>query len=296
MRILITGAGGTVGKTIAENLSNEGHTVIGTYRNSKPDCDMFKSIKLDLIHDKINLSEIDVLIHSAACLCGSVNEMVSNNVYATNRLLEASEYYGVKKIVYLSSVSVYGKVRGELNEWSDICNPDIYGMTKKIAEDMVMASAIEKRVILRLPRMLGRYVRLNNKYKSGFLSIVGNIVNNNDVICYNPEIYYNNYLNVNDLTKFLCRLLKNDSIREEVLVLGCMERIRFEEIIDILRTTVGSKSKVIKLQSEKEFPNISLISTEKASKFGFTSLGAKETLATFIEDFIVYSNFYKSDK
>jgi len=61
-----------------------------------------------------------------------------NNVLGSICLLETMKKYDVKKIIFSSSATVYGKNKKIFYEESDTLNPDnIYGKTKKIVEDIL---------------------------------------------------------------------------------------------------------------------------------------------------------------
>ena len=105
------------------------------------------------------------------------------NVEGTQNLIEACSSEGVERVVYFSSVSVYGNTHGE---WIDEDSPTrphgIYAETKLAGEKAVLAqgpgSGQPKAVVLRFPaiygpRMKGSYPMLLKTLDHGLFLLVG---------------------------------------------------------------------------------------------------------------------------
>ncbi len=161
MRILLTGGTGYIGSHTAVELLKLGYDVelMDNLFNSKitvlDDIEKITSVrpafhKIDLL-DKVGMDELfkngryDLVIHFAGLK--AVGESVKkplkyyeNNVGGTINLLESMKKYGVKKIIFSSSATVYGEqgVAGlteEMQTGVGITNP--YGETKHIIEEIL---------------------------------------------------------------------------------------------------------------------------------------------------------------
>ncbi|WP_020062969.1 UDP-glucose 4-epimerase GalE [Bacillus sp. 123MFChir2] len=159
MKILITGGAGYIGTHTCVELLNAGYEIIvvDNFSNSKPEAlnrvrkitgKDFRFYQVGL-QDKDELDQIfsenliDAVIHFAGLK--SVGESVSlplwyyeNNVTGTLRLCEVMKKYGVKKLVFSSSATVYGMP--EYVPISEACllgatNP--YGRTKQMIEEIL---------------------------------------------------------------------------------------------------------------------------------------------------------------
>ena len=100
MRILITGAKGTVGKEIFENLKRKKRNKLFIL-----DGDLTRPIKLR--------TKIDAVIHCASKHYFSKNiknikKLYSENIKMSNNLKNFCNKNKVKKLIFLSSVDVYG--------------------------------------------------------------------------------------------------------------------------------------------------------------------------------------------
>ncbi len=161
MRILLTGGTGYIGSHTAVELLKLGYDVelMDNLFNSKitvlDDIEKITGVrpafhKIDLL-DKVGMDELfkngryDLVIHFAGLK--AVGESVKkplkyyeNNVGGTINLLESMKKYGVKKIIFSSSATVYGEqgVAGlteEMQTGVGITNP--YGETKHIIEEIL---------------------------------------------------------------------------------------------------------------------------------------------------------------
>jgi nucleoside-diphosphate-sugar epimerase len=283
-RIIVTGAGGNVGQYVAQKLSDRGYHVVGIVRNSRPVKYTYEIIKADLSVDDIDMEGIDTIIHIAAGLSGSTEKLVRDNIRSTMKLIRKAEQNNVRRFIYISTVSVYGSVNGELSEDSDIINPEIYGMTKYIAENLVKESVIPEKLVIELPRMLGPFVNLENTSGSGFLTMTKKILNNEDVTCFIPYVQYNNYMHVSDLEDFLETLLNSEKWNTyDKVLLGTKDRLTMLEILQIMKDAVQSTS-IITAEDKGISAKCSLISISKAVLMGYKPKDAKSVLQKFIKE------------
>jgi UDP-glucuronate 4-epimerase len=159
MRIVVTGAAGFIGSSLAETLVEAGHDVVGVdafidyYPRPMKEANLegllktpgFTFTELDL--RTADLDEVvagaDAVIHEAAMagLMRSWTDLelyVSCNILATNRLIEAALRARVGRFVLASTSSVYGREAvGDEDRPLEPSSP--YGITKLAAEKLVLA-------------------------------------------------------------------------------------------------------------------------------------------------------------
>ncbi|MBF4507163.1 NAD-dependent epimerase/dehydratase family protein [Flavobacterium sp. JLP] len=160
MKILITGSSGFLGKSIFEELENEGE-VLGLSRNST-------NYKFSLEKDiPVFNDNFDVVIHCAGKAHSipkteiQKKEFYEVNVQGTKNLLKGLENSIIpKKFVFISSVSVYGQEIGTaIKENHPLEATDPYGASKIEAEKIITNWCKENNVIctiLRLPLLVGK--------------------------------------------------------------------------------------------------------------------------------------------
>jgi nucleoside-diphosphate-sugar epimerase len=166
MKVIVTGATGFIGRNITENLSMDGIDVIATGR-AKVVNHFLKNRYIDYktadIRDAdqfINTFEtVDCVIHCAAKAgdWGRASEFYDVNVLGTRNVMKACEKYGIKKIIFISTPSVYftGKDRFNISESEPLPANQLtnYAKTKLIAEKELMDfSNFGYRVLIFRPR------------------------------------------------------------------------------------------------------------------------------------------------
>ena len=159
MRALVTGAAGFVGSTLVDALLRRGDDVVGIdcfidyYPRATKERNLesaradsrFRFVEASVVDAPLAklLEGVDVVYHQAAqagvrASWGDDFRIYSdNNVFGTQRLLEACRAASVKKVVYASSSSIYGDTDDlPMREASRPQPVSPYGVTKLAAEHL----------------------------------------------------------------------------------------------------------------------------------------------------------------
>jgi len=159
-KVIVTGVAGFIGSNLAKRLVKEGYDVLGidSFEDYYPrwikernllelkQHKHFRFIEANLL--KLDLtalfSSTDYIFHQAAQagVRGSFgqyfNVYVSNNIAATQKLLEAAKDKKIKKFIFASSSSVYGNTPALPAKENSLPMPySPYGVTKLAAEQLV---------------------------------------------------------------------------------------------------------------------------------------------------------------
>jgi Nucleoside-diphosphate-sugar epimerases len=279
-KVLITGINGFIGHNMADFMLSKGYEVWGTYRNNiKYYNPQITYIQCDLgMPLQIN-ERFDVIIHAASQVENSnTYDYIVNTVTATNNILKYCEQTEAGMFIYMSSIAVYGETSIEINEHSDKININMYAMAKLFAESIVSESDIQTKIILRLPRVLGRGVNINHQW---IPALVYNLSNNKDITYFNPGLDYNNLMDVNDLSVFVDHLIHTlyGLQVNEIILLGAAQKMKIIDIINYFKIVLDSKSKLIKLPDRKT--TAFSIDISKAVQFGYKPRDIKEILERF---------------
>lgn len=149
MNILITGSNGFVGSKLMYVLAGMGHQVMGIdisdecpiekHPNTLPG-DIREPKHLNAVaqsfHSKHN-ADIDVIIHCAAAKHDfgiSRGDYFSHNKYGTRSVLEFASANGIRKVMYISTVSVFGHPDREADETAPYAADHPYGESKLAGE------------------------------------------------------------------------------------------------------------------------------------------------------------------
>ncbi len=181
MRVLVTGAGGFVGRALCRELLGRGHSVTAVVRGTEPPEGCEARIVSDIGPDtdwSAALEGVDAVAHLAARV-HVMRERVADplaafrrtNVDGTLRLARSAAVTGVRRLVFLSSVKVLGEATpdGPFTDSSPVNPQDPYGASKREAEtglsELAARSGMEV-AILRPPLVYGPGV------KGNFLSLL----------------------------------------------------------------------------------------------------------------------------
>jgi len=138
-KIAVIGGAGFIGKNLCSKLSREGLEFSVFDKKIDPSSG-YDHFFLD-IEDSETLNKLEgytVIIHLAAEHRDDVkpkSKYFDINVKGTENLLKAANKFEIKKILFLSTVAVYGFSNKELNENSKINYFNEYGKTKFLAEN-----------------------------------------------------------------------------------------------------------------------------------------------------------------
>jgi UDP-glucose 4-epimerase len=187
---LVTGAGGAIGSTLVQRLLAQGYNVRALVRESASTARMPEGVEVirSDITDCRGIREAvegrDVVFHLAAKL--HVNnpapdlkdEYLRVNVEGTRCLAGAARAAGVERLVFFSTISVYGNSQpGQLIDEETALRPDCwYAETKMEGEKVALAelpAAVLRVAAVYGPGMKGNYPRLVQAMRRKRLALIG---------------------------------------------------------------------------------------------------------------------------
>ncbi len=166
-KILVTGGTGFLGKRVVEGIVKEGYRVRVLARklsNIEPLKKIGVKIFFGDVADKESLAPalegIDMVIHAAAGTSGKKKDCETGTLQGTRNILELSERAHVRKMIYISSCSVYGaagyKKHEHVTEESALeQSPDLrgdYSASKQAAEALVRSAMERKKIPITILR------------------------------------------------------------------------------------------------------------------------------------------------
>jgi UDP-glucuronate 4-epimerase len=272
MNILITGAAGFIGSSLADRLLAEGHRVINVdnfndyydvkikWRNISANInnDNYKLYCLN-IENKSDLfkvfqnEKIDVVIHLAgrAGVRPSIQDpesYVKTNILGTVHILELMKDFGVKKLVFASSSSVYGNCYAEMfSEDLKVVEPiSQYAATKSSDEQFVYTYSKLygiQAVCLRFFTVYGPRQRPDLAI-SKFTRL---ILNDEPVPMYGDGTTKRDYTYIDDIVAGIMGAVEYDKTPYEIVNLGGGEPITLLRMIETIEAELGKKAVVTRL-------------------------------------------------
>ena len=150
MSIMVTGGAGFIGNRIVRKLVDRGEDVVcfdmtPPRSNLQPYLDRIQVYRGDITQiphllEAVNIHQVHKIIHMAALLPPDTEDRphfgMLVNIQGTNNVFEVARWTGVQRVVYASSIAVFGvqETFGDrpVNE-DDLSDPvNVYGMTKVV--------------------------------------------------------------------------------------------------------------------------------------------------------------------
>ena len=262
MKVLITGATGFVGKNILAHLAKKNKIIAACYKLKKNYSKKVKYIKFNEKNlDK--LYNIDAVIHCAASTPPKYTQIkcYQNNQKIDDIVFSFAKKKHVKKLIYLSSMSIYGTNKRRVVKESDFSkNLDLYGLSKLKSEKKLLKISkknIKSIMILRLSAILGEGCH------STFLSnLMNRFSKKQSVIIHNKDDLFNSCLHINDLSRFIEQNLANFKNNYDIVNIASYKPVKLEQLINLYK----KKYKNIKVVYSKVRTPTYIINVNKAVK------------------------------
>ncbi|MFQ5469001.1 MAG: UDP-glucose 4-epimerase family protein [Gammaproteobacteria bacterium] len=259
-KILITGANGFIGRSVRNSLLKNNYHPRCAYRfacNNEEQESYDDSVFVGDIDDvtdwSLALEGIDVVIHLAARVHvmkehskSPLEEFRKVNVLGTEKLGLDAAKYGVKRLIYISSIKVNGEVTTDTpyNERSMPHPVDPYGVSKYEAE-LALKKISNKEgleiVIIRPPLVYGPGV------KGNFLSLM-KLINSGLPLplgCINNS---RSLVSINNLTDFIVRCIDHPNAANETFMVSDRNDLSTADLVKHISYALNRTPKLLSVQ------------------------------------------------
>lgn len=223
MKILVTGSQGLVGKKVTELLVQKNHAVVAFDHSNG--CDILDARQLEK-----QLQGCDAVVHCAARLNEKQGKdlLWNTNVDGTQNVVNACVKQKITRLVFLSSVGVYGNQSGSQNEESTLAPETTYEKSKARAEEIIRNSGVSY-TIIRSAIVLGP----NPQWKR----LVGFVQKNIPLIGSGKQAWQTVYYE--DLADAVIFLLFSKFAQNEIFIVAGKERPTLLEFTRSIRKALG---------------------------------------------------------
>lgn len=268
--VLITGVAGLLGSRFADWLIENQPAVQviglddlsgGYEENIHPKVDFYHfdvgSPTLDML---FRSKRPDVVYHFAAYAAEGLSPFIrkfnyTNNVVATANLVNMCIKYGVKRLVFTSSMAVYGVGKPPFKE-TDVLNPiDPYGVAKMACEQDIKIAGDQHGLdwcIIRPHNVYGEKQNIWDAYRNVLGIWMYNILNGKSITVYGDGQQVRAFTHIDDI---LLPLWKAGTLREaskQIINLGGYVDATILEAAEIMKRVTGAKSEILFLPPRHE--------------------------------------------
>lgn len=277
---IVTGGAGFIGSHVASLLINHGHQVTivddlsaGSRQNVPASATLIDQ-PLEEVDSNI-FSDVDVVFHLASISGEAVSLFApsacfSRNVAAAHNLLLNSLRFGVRRIVFTSSMAVYGNRQRPPFSEDDLCDPtDPYGLSKFTIEKLLRMYGEHSQLewtILRLHNVYGPNMNLTDPYRGVISIFLNRLLRGEPPVLYGDGNQLRAFTYVDDVVPCIARAGFSKECNKQIMNLGSGKKTRLLDLSTILCDSTGYTEEPLYLPQRPGEAKDAYTTTEKSER------------------------------
>ena len=269
MKILITGIAGLIGTHFSKYLLDKGYDIIGIdnlsggyIENIDQRLITNKFFQIDLINGEdinkiFNLHKPDVVFHFAAYAAEGLSPFIrkynyENNVICSINVINECIRYNVKKLIFTSSMAVYGYGNPPFSENQLLSPIDPYGIAKYTVEQDIKQAYEQfglNYTIIRPHNIIGIYQNIWDIYRNVIGIWIRRILDNHSIIIYGDGLQQRAFSNIKFYMEPLEKII-ND-FNTETFNIGADKYFSILDVAQILQTITKKYNYECKIQHQE---------------------------------------------
>jgi UDP-glucose 4-epimerase len=221
-KIILTGNAGFLGSHLQDALIERGDDVVGIdsfvggfKRNINPETKMYVHDLCDseAVDSTFKLNTPEVVYHIAADATEGRSQFTpisatKNNLLASVNVFTSAIKYGAKRIIFTSSMSVYGEQEPPFDETMPTSPVDVYGINKDAAEKILKVlcevHGVEY-VIIRPHNVFGPRQNIRDAYRNVVGIFMNRVMNGQEPIIYGDGEQVRSFTYIDNITPCFVR-------------------------------------------------------------------------------------------
>ena len=250
MKIILTGGLGFIGTALIEKKSK--HQFIVCTKNVKKNTEKFKNVIFEIVKiesenfaDMIKKHKPDLVIHLAS-YTGLQNceenpsKAFTTNVYGTYNVINSCLVNKIR-LMFLSSKEVYGMTTNDVEENHLLKPTNVYGITKKLAEEMIVFENKKSNLVFTI-------LRVTNVYGPGSTKGVNKMIQS---AIKDKKLFLNggdqlvNLIFIDKLVDIIFNIINDERTFNQIFNVGSFENISIKEFANIISKIEENNIKII---------------------------------------------------
>lgn len=274
MRVLITGVAGLLGSRFAEYLLKDNHEVIGidcckdwgnTIKNVPEGISMYvRDLSTDNISDIFEKHKPEYVYHFAAYAAEGLSPFIrvfnyQNNVVATANVINNCIKNDVKRLIFTSSMSVYGygEIPGASFDETDQPLPiDPYAVAKYACELDIKIAGEQHNLdwcIIRPHNVFGRNQNLNDRYRNVLGIWMHQIIKGEPITIYGDGNQTRAFTEIENLLPMFLKCATDEKCSKQIFNMGGVYGISINQAAELLCEISGcGKNNIQHLEKRHE--------------------------------------------
>ena len=274
MKILITGVAGLLGSRLADYIIEnhpEAHIVgiddlSGGYGENINDKVEFW--RMNLVTDSIGacfqLHKFDYVYHFAAYAAEGLSPFIrsynyQNNLVATSRIINECIKHDVKRLVFTSTLAVYGHGNGGIFDESQTPKPiDPYGVAKYGCEMDIQIAGEQHGLdwcIIRPHNVYGLKQNIWDKYRNVLGIWMYQYMNGEPMTIFGDGSQTRAFSYIDDSLEPLWKASYDERASKQIINLGGVEEYSINDACEVLRSILPKRGEVVYKESRHEVKN-----------------------------------------
>lgn len=269
--IVILGSTGFIGKSLCNYFFQNNIPYLGV---SSKEIDLVNKSSTNKLLSLLEKDTILIFVASITREKGDNVENMMKNINMAQNVALAILTKPVKKIVFISSIDVYGNLLEKITEKAPLDPSSFYGISKLASEMILQKVSSTVNIPILILRLGGIFGTGQSSKKYGPNSFITEALKNHSLTIYGDGKELRDLVFINDLVAIMSQLSLNDHFG--IINIASGKSVSFMQITDYLKKILPAKFKIIKkprtgLKSDFLFDNKKLLSV-LSKNFKFTDL------------------------
>src|SRR5712692_9192795 len=266
---LVTGEAGFIGSHVADELLQAGHAVValddlsGGFEDNVPNGASFvrgSILDHELIDRLFSQFHFTYVYHLAAYAAEGLSHFIkrfnyNNNLIGSVNLINASVNYGLKCLVFTSSIAVYGAGQAPMREDMTPVPEDSYGIAKLAVEQELKVShemfGLDY-IIFRPHNVYGERQNIGDRYRNVVGIFMNQLLRGEPMTIFGDGNQMRAFTHINDIAPMIAGSVDKPAARNQIFNVGSDEPYTVNYLARVVADAMGKECRTVHLDARKE--------------------------------------------
>ena len=234
--IILLGSTGFIGKSLLNFLQEQQIKCLGI---SSKEIDLTEKSAVNKLVKLLKPNSVLIFASSIVREKGDDLENMQKNIDMAKNVAQAIKIKPIKKMVFISSIDVYGKPNGIVSEKTPLNPTSPYGISKLVSESILGLTCESLRIPCLILRLGGIFGPGQSPKKYGPNSFIDSALKKREVFIYGDGKEIRDLIFVGDLVKIISHFSTNNT--KGIINIATGKALSFSNIIELLQDLLPGK-------------------------------------------------------